>query len=112
MSIDSGNSCHDFTKMVASFGGGLAGSVYAVCKPGKYFDVMDLVNTILGALVAITAGCGVYHTCEAFLVGIIGGVVVIFFSTWADSLGVDDPVGATSVHGKRAVCHVSCTQAA
>lgn len=85
--------------MIASIGGGLIGSAWTLAKPGKIFQVMDIVNPVLGALVAVTAGCALYHTKEAFLVGIIGGATVLLTSGFADWTKVDDPVGATPVHG-------------
>lgn len=59
---------------------------------------MDIVNPVLGALVGVTAGCALYHTMEAFIVGIIGGLVIILTAGFADYTRVDDPVGATAVH--------------
>lgn len=67
-------------------------------RPGKIFQVMDIVNPVLGALVGVTAGCALYHTFDAFIVGIIGGLVVILTNGFADWTRVDDPVGATAVH--------------
>jgi Amt family ammonium transporter len=90
--------------MVASIGGGLVGTIYAMIKPGKFVAVMDLVNPILGSLVGITAGCAVFHTFEAFVVGIIGGAIVLAVSGIPDYFGVDDPVGAAVVHGRYPFC--------
>ena len=87
------------TTMVASLGGGIVGAIYGMLKPGRFVEVMDLVNPILGALVGITAGCAVYHTLEAFIVGIVGGALVLALGRIPDYLGVDDPVGAAVVHG-------------
>ncbi|CAG7825204.1 unnamed protein product, partial [Allacma fusca] len=85
--------------LIASIGGGLVGSVWTLIKPGRIFEVMDIVNPILGALVGVTAGCALYHTVDAFVVGAIGAAVVIVTNPIPDSLRVDDPVGATAVHG-------------
>lgn len=46
----------------------------------------------------VTAGCALYHTFDALIVGIVGGLVVIFTNGFADYTRVDDPVGATAVH--------------
>jgi Amt family ammonium transporter len=62
---------------------------------------MDIVNPILGALVAVTAGCALYHTLDAFIVGCLGGLIVQITAGFADWTRVDDPVGATAVHGNK-----------
>jgi Amt family ammonium transporter len=85
--------------IIASIGGGLVGSAWTLIKPGRIFSVMDIVNPVLGALVAVTAGCALYHTADAFLVGIIGGATVLLTNGFTDWTRVDDPVGATPVHG-------------
>jgi Amt family ammonium transporter len=50
-------------------------------------------------LVAITAGCDGYSMPGSWVVGFIGGVLVVFSVAFIDSLKIDDPVGAFSVHG-------------
>lgn len=77
----------------------MIGAAWTMAKPGRIFHVMDIVNPILGSLVAVTAGCALYHTVDAFIVGIIGGLTVLITSGFADWTRVDDPVGATPVHG-------------
>lgn len=62
-------------------------------------DVMDLINGILGSLVSITAGCFLYHAWEAMLIGVIGACLACVTMPLFDKMGVDDPVGASSVHG-------------
>lgn len=87
------------TTLIASIGGGMVGSVWTILKPGRIFAVMDIVNPVLGGLVGITAGCALFRTLDAFIVGAVGGIVVILTSPIPDLLRVDDPVGATPVHG-------------
>lgn len=58
------------------------------------------LNGILAGLVGITAGCDVVSPLGAVLIGLICGVVMIFSVDFIDHrLKVDDPVGASSVHG-------------
>lgn len=57
--------------------------------------------TILGSIP--TAGCFLYRPWEAVLVGVIGGIVACTTMPLFDMLGVDDPVGASSVHGLSAI---------
>lgn len=56
------------------------------------------INGILAGLVAVTAGCAAVGIGSAFIIGLIGGILVVFAVYTFDSLKIDDPVGATSVH--------------
>lgn len=85
--------------MLASFGGGTWSVVFSFVKNDGRVDILDLINGILASLVSVTAGCFVYHAWEAILVGIIGAVLVGFLQPMFDKMGVDDPVGASAVHG-------------
>lgn len=60
---------------------------------------MDIINGVLGSLVSITAGCFLYHAWEAILIGVIGALLSCVSMPLFDKMGVDDPVGASSVHG-------------
>lgn len=60
---------------------------------------MDLINGVLGSLVSITAGCFLYHGWEALVIGAIGAFLACITMPMFDKMGVDDPVGASSVHG-------------
>ncbi|XP_063706513.1 putative ammonium transporter 2 [Culicoides brevitarsis] len=85
--------------MLASFGGGMFALPYTYWKNGSKVDIFDLINGILGSLVGITAGCFLYSAWESILVGFIGGFLSLITPQLIDTMGVDDPVGATSVHG-------------
>ncbi len=69
----------------------------------RYFDISDLICSILGGLVAITAGCSVFGPGESLLIGFIGGVLAIGGTRLLIWCRVDDPVGAFPVHGIVAV---------
>lgn len=62
-------------------------------------DIIDLINGILGSLVSITAGCFLYRAWEAILIGAIGAFLTCITMPIFDKWSVDDPVGASSVHG-------------
>lgn len=63
-------------------------------------DVSMTLNGALAGLVAITAGCDAVSVPGSFVIGIIAGIVVVFSVEFFDqSLKIDDPVGAISVHG-------------
>lgn len=63
-------------------------------------DVSMTLNGSLAGLVAITAGCDLVSVAGAFAIGVIAGVVVVFAVEFIDQkLRIDDPVGASAVHG-------------
>lgn len=62
-------------------------------------DMIDLINGILGSLVSITAGCFLYRAWEAMLIGAVGAILTCLTMPLFDRWAVDDPVGASSVHG-------------
>lgn len=64
----------------------------------KTFDITMIFNGILAGLVSITAGSNIMSMWESALVGLIGGVMVIFGVRLLDKLRIDDPVGVIPVH--------------
>lgn len=63
-------------------------------------DLSMTLNGALAGLVAITAGCDVVTPGGAAIIGILGGIAVVFSIEFFDKvLKIDDPVGAISVHG-------------
>ena len=79
-----------------------AGAVFAMltiwAKSGKP-DVAMAANGLLAGLVGITAGAAAVSTVGALVIGAIAGVLVVLSVLFFDRIGVDDPVGAVSVHG-------------
>ena len=61
-------------------------------------DVDQFINGALGGLVAVTANCFAVSTGSAALIGLVGGMVVVFFSQVLETLKIDDAVGAIPVH--------------
>lgn len=61
-------------------------------------DLGMTINGCLAGLVAITGGCAYISIEMSLLIGAIAGVFVVFAVMFFDRIGVDDPVGATSVH--------------
>jgi Amt family ammonium transporter len=62
-------------------------------------DPTMMCNGMLAGLVAITAPCAFVDSWAAVLIGGIAGVVVVFSVFFWEKRGIDDPVGALSVHG-------------
>jgi len=86
------------TTALAGGAGGTAAGVYTRLVNGKW-DVAMMANGILAGLVGITAGADSVNNEMAVLVGLLAGVLVALSVSAIDSLKIDDPVGAVSVHG-------------
>ena len=61
-------------------------------------DLGMTLNGCLAGLVAVTAPCSVINVPQAAIIGAIAGVLVVLAVIAFDKVGIDDPVGATSVH--------------
>ncbi|WP_319370667.1 ammonium transporter [uncultured Ilyobacter sp.] len=79
--------------------GALSAMIYSVFKQNKLVDLGMTLNGALAGLVSVTAGADVLHPGFSILVGLIAGVLVSVSVPFFDKIGVDDPVGAVSVHG-------------
>jgi Amt family ammonium transporter len=62
-------------------------------------DPSMMCNGMLGGLVAITGSCAFVSPPAAFLIGAIAGIIVVWGVLFIERKGIDDPVGAISVHG-------------
>ncbi len=77
--------------------GGIAATATAWLYLGKP-DLSMIINGILAGLVGVTAACAYVNIPSSILIGLVAGIIVVFSVTFFDRLGIDDPVGATSVH--------------
>lgn len=85
--------------MLASAAGTLAAMFTIWWKTGRP-DLSITANGLLAGCVSITSSCAFVSGPIAFLIGAIGGVIVvasIFF--FEKKVRIDDPVGAISIHG-------------
>lgn len=92
--------CHVLlTTNLAAAAGGIATMFVTWLKYGKpSFSLM--LNGVLAGLVGITAGCNLVSLVGAVAIGLICGIVLVFSIEFIDhQLHIDDPVGASSVHG-------------
>ncbi|MGD0769455.1 MAG: ammonium transporter [Tepidisphaeraceae bacterium] len=62
-------------------------------------DPSVMCNGMLGGLVAITAPCAFVSPPAAFFIGVVAGLLVVASVLFMERKGIDDPVGAISVHG-------------
>jgi len=79
-----------------------AGGITAIFLVWALLGKPDLamgMNGALAGLVAITAPCAFVDPIPSILIGMVGGLLVVFATLLLDRLKVDDPVGAFPVHG-------------
>ena len=87
------------TTNLAAAAGAVGTMLTSWIKYGKPSFSLAL-NGVLAGLVAITAGCDLLSPAGAALTGFLAGVLLVFSIEFIDAkLHVDDPVGASSVHG-------------
>jgi len=64
-----------------------------------HFDLSLVLNSVLGGLVGITAGCATVDDWAALVIGFVACFVYLGASTLVKKLGMDDVVDAFAVHG-------------
>jgi len=84
--------------LLAASAGVIGATAVIWFKTGKA-DVAMAGNGALAGLVSITAPVGAVDPWAAFVIGLIGGLIVVYSVLAIDSIRIDDPVGAISVHG-------------
>jgi len=84
--------------MLAGVAAALSSMVYMQVQ-GMKPDPSMMCNGMLAGLVAITAPCAFVDSWAAVVIGAIAGVLVVISVFFWDRMGIDDPVGAISVHG-------------
>jgi ammonium transporter, Amt family len=86
--------------MLAGSAAAFTGVLYMwFIHPNKKPDPSMACNSMLAGLVAITAPCAFVTPWAACVIGGISGVLVIWSVFFWEAIGLDDPVGAISVHG-------------
>ncbi len=94
------------TAIAAAFGATIA-MFYCMKRMGKP-DPGMMVNGMLAGLVAITAPCAFVQPWAAAVIGAIAAVIVVESVFFFERKGIDDPVGAISVHGVGGIFGVLC----
>jgi Amt family ammonium transporter len=94
------------TGIAAGFGA-TAAMFYAQRRLGKP-DPGMMANGMLAGLVAITAPCAFVQPWAAAVIGVTAAIIVIESILLMEKRGVDDPVGAISVHGTGGIWGVLC----
>ncbi len=94
------------TAIAAAFGATTA-MFYVMRRMGKP-DPGMMCNGMLAGLVAITAPCAFVQPWAAAVIGIIASLIVVESILFFERKGIDDPVGAISVHGVGGIFGVLC----
>ena len=84
--------------LLAGAGGAIAAAFYMWFLYGRP-DPTLTCNGLIAGLVSICAACAFVAPWAALLVGVIGGIVAVWGVLVCERRGLDDPVGAISVHG-------------
>src|SRR5882724_1849844 len=85
--------------MIAGSTAALATTLYMWWFKTKKPDPSMMCNGMLAGLVAITAPCAFVSAGGAAIIGIVAGILVVEAVFFFDKIGIDDAVGAISVHG-------------
>jgi Amt family ammonium transporter len=98
LALDSKVSHIAITTNLAGSTGAVVALIVCWIKDNKKVDLGMVINGLLAGLVAITGVCNDCSFAAAIIIGAIGGVLVVFSVGFFDSIKIDDPVGAISVH--------------
>lgn len=88
-----------FTTTALAAAAGAMGSILLSMIVLRKPDLSMALNGLLAGLVSITAGADVVGPWGAVVMGFVGGIIVVGAILGLDKAGIDDPVGAISVHG-------------
>lgn len=86
------------TALAGAFGA-VASMFFLMYTGEKKPDPGMMANGMLAGLVAVTAPCAFIDPYAAAIIGSIAGVLVILSVQFFEKRGIDDSVGAVSVHG-------------
>ena len=86
-----------FNTTLAACSAGLTSMFYGYFRTKKW-DLALITNGFLAGLVAITCPCYWVDPLGAFLIGIGGGLIVVWGIDLLEYVRIDDPIGAVPVH--------------
>ncbi len=62
-------------------------------------DPFWMMSGALGGIIAVAGGLDLYWPPMAFVIAMIGGVIMAYAAKVVEKMGIDDAVGAVSLHG-------------
>ncbi len=89
--------------MLCSVTGALGSMFWMMFVRGMKPDTSMMCNGMLAGLVAITAPCAFVDSWAAAVIGGIAGALVVESVFFIERIGIDDVVGAVSVHGTNGI---------
>jgi len=98
LSMDSGTTDQIIVITLMAGAAGAIAAHFMIVLVSKKYDLSMLLNGILAGLVSVTAGADQVSLLESLIIGFIGGIIVVPSIYMFESLKLDDPVGALSVH--------------
>lgn len=98
LSADPAQVSYVFATTTLAAAAGIMGAMSASWTVQKKPDLSMVLNGCLAGLVGITAGAETVSILSAVTIGFISGILVVLSVIWLDRRGLDDPVGAVSVH--------------
>ena len=98
LSADPVKVAYVFVTTALSAAAGLSAATAVSWAVQKKPDLSMMLNGCLAGLVGITAGADCVSVPSACVIGLISGTVVVLSVYFFDRIGIDDPVGALSVH--------------
>ncbi len=79
--------------ILMGFAGGIIGAWFITRDP------FWMMSGALGGIISVAAGLDLYWPPMAFVIAMIGGVIMPYSARLIEKMGVDDAVGAVAVHG-------------
>jgi ammonia channel protein AmtB len=62
-------------------------------------DPFWMMSGALGGIISVAAGLDLYWPPMAFVIGVIGGVIMPIVARYVEKMQIDDAVGAVALHG-------------
>jgi ammonium transporter, Amt family len=93
---------------IAGAFGAVVGMLWVMYTGAKKPDPGMMANGMLAGLVAITAPCAFVSPVSSAIIGSVAAILVISAIGFIEKRGIDDPVGAISVHGVGGMFGVLC----
>lgn len=85
------------TTTLAACAAAVTAVIVTKARYGRY-DIGIILNSVLGGLVAITAGCATVDPWAAVVIGAVAPFVILGITDLLEKVRIDDPVGAVPVH--------------
>jgi len=79
--------------ILMGFAGGIIGAWFTTRDP------FWMMSGALGGIISCAAGLDIYWPPMAFVIAMIGGCIMPFAARMLEKMGIDDAVGAVTVHG-------------